>query len=143
MISGGPYVLVSFFQTGIAPCYVAVNQLVSLQSKNEKANWALPDPLTVDSLLERMVQESQAFIMAVDVPIESQWQQNKVVLFRTLSCSVELQLLGFAANYSAPKEKLERMMEAIWSMSPVKYSSPADIAQECKEMVKRILRSLL
>jgi hypothetical protein len=130
-------------QADISPCYVRPDQLVVLPQSLAKREEGLPDPLTVDSLLEKMLKESQALIMEVERPvIPVSQQQNTNIMFRTLAYAVQLELLNFAANYAAPHDKLQLILDSIWAMKPLKYSSTVLINTECKTLVQQILASL-
>ncbi|OHS96434.1 hypothetical protein TRFO_37418 [Tritrichomonas foetus] len=71
------YLLVSFFQSDISPSYVQPHHLVKLPPYMRTNKLILPDPLTVDELLERMMQTAQVIIMDNEIqPIELQTAAN-------------------------------------------------------------------
>lgn len=146
LIDGAEHVLVAFFQKDIAPCFVQPHHLVVLKQRAPLDTSTLPDPLTVDSMLEQIMQIAQATVIdndqqpiSTDVKIQ---QQRQKVLFSTLTYAVQLQLLNFAANYKVPEDKLRLMFDSISKIKPPKYSSTEVIILRIKDLIEQILSHL-
>ena len=141
-----PHLLVSFFQPDLSPAYVLPQHLVILPTYLKQSKLVLPDPLTVDALLERMMQTAQVIIWENEIQPQSDdpliHQRHHELMFRTLSCAVQLLFLDFAANYQVPKDKLKIILDSIELMSPAKYTSSKLINNQCKDLIIKIISDL-
>ena len=145
-IHGIPHLLVSFFQADLPPAYVMPQHLVILPPYPKYSKLVLPDPLSVDTLLERMMQTSQVIIMENEIQPQSNdpviLQQHRDLMFRTLACAAQLIFLNIAANYKVPKDRLRLILDSVELMSPAKYSSSKIINNRCKELIRQIISDL-
>ncbi|OHT07651.1 hypothetical protein TRFO_24152 [Tritrichomonas foetus] len=145
-INGVPHLLVSFFQADLTPAYVMPQHLVILPPYPRHSKLVLPDPLTVDTLLERMMQTSQVIIMENEIQPQSNdphiLQQHRDLMFRTLTCAAQLLFLDFAANFKVPKERLKLILDSIELMSPAKYMSSKIINNRCRDLIAQIISDL-
>lgn len=143
VVNGEGQVLVGFFQPDIGPCFVRPQQVVKLRPSEPTDK--LPDPLTVDAIIEQIGQEGQALVMDLSMPTGDpavQQQQSSYVMYRSLACAVQLLLLSFAAHYKVPRDKLDIMYKALSSMNPPKYASSVQANEKCRELVQQILQRL-
>ena len=142
-INGIPHLLVSFFRNDLPPAYVTPQHLVILPPYPRQSKLILPSPLTVDSLLERMMQTSHLIIMDNETSLQSTdpllVQQHRELMFRTLTCAAQLLFLDFTANYKVPPEKLKLILDSIDLMIPPRYNSSKEINKRCKEIIEQII----
>ena len=143
-INGMDYVLISFFQNDFSQLYVLPQQLAVLPSFIPSQKLNIPEPLTVDSLLENIVQAAQCIVMDNEIQPENQNnslldQNHREILFKSLVCASYLIFLDFFSKYIVPKEKVELILNSIDLLDPPKYSTTAVINRRCRELVNKII----
>lgn len=144
-INGAEHVLVSFFQIGFHPIYVLPQQLAILPTFVNTKDLIIPEPLTVDSLLENITQTAQSIVLDNDVQDDIQIndlldeQRYRELQFKSLVCASYLVFLDFFSKYKVPKEKVDLILNSIDLMNPPKYTSAELNNRKCKELINKIV----
>jgi hypothetical protein len=97
----------------------------------------LPDPLTVDALLDHWIRAGQLLLDELNVPIGT--DSRNVLVGTTLQCAVQLSLLSLAANYSVPPAKLRLLRDAVAALNPPTYASTRTVIEGCRAKIQRIM----
>ena len=146
VINGTIYLLISFFQSDFAPSYVQPHHLMILPPYPRYNKLVLPNPLTIDALLERIIQTAQVIVIDnIMQPQDSDpvaIQRHRELILRILSCAAHLVFLDFAASYVVSKDKLKTILKAIGLMNPIKYVSNKPIHARCIDLIDQILSCL-
>ena len=145
IIKGIEYILVSFFQPDMNPCYVLPQNLIKLLPINEADNFMLPNTVSVDNILERLMQASYFIINLIQLQSNDLNTQKKhrFIQFKTLSCASQLIFLDYVANYKIPKEKIDIIIDSFPKISPLKYGSSEAICNRCTKLICNIISKLI
>ncbi|KAH0792492.1 hypothetical protein GPJ56_003669 [Histomonas meleagridis] len=138
------YILVSFFQPDITPCYVPPQNLVKLMPASSLNTFDLPNPISVDTILEQLMQTSSYVVNEIppssNDPITQ--EKHKYIQFKSVACASQLIFLDYAANNRIPPDKMKLILDSFPKMNPLKYSSSEAINNRCKELIQQILSGL-
>lgn len=141
LISGAEHLLVAFFQPDISPCYVLPQSLIKLVPCSGSDAFRLPGTVTVDSVLEKVMQESNQILNMVQ-PFSDDanlMQRHKYIQFKTLTCASQLIFLNYVANYDMRREKIELILNSFPKICPLKYNSSEEIYKRCNELIRGII----
>lgn len=142
-INGIDYVLISFFQDDFSQLYVLPQQLALLPSFIPSQELVIPEPLTVDSLLENIIQAAQCIVVDNEVQTGGQNllfdQNHREILFKSLVCASYLIFIDFFSKFIVPKDKVELILNSIDLLNPPKYSTTVLINKRCRELVNKII----
>ena len=143
-INGAPHALVTFFLEEITPSYLPLNHLVMLKHEYQSLDIKENEKLTVDAVLKRIIGQAQSIVLVNDEmeQIESDDKLRKNILFQALSCSANLQLLAFVANWQVPEDKMLVILKEVRKMAQPKYKSTEEINNRCNELIMKILQHI-
>ena len=169
-INGYDYLLVSFFQKGVIPCYVppqSIIPIVSASFENES-----PIRFSVDFIIEHIMKMAQHLIIDnsheiqphlsqdptqknlnddmnkinnsenISNPNPFQDQVQNLIHLSTFNCALQLLLLSFLGNWEIPENKQKLMIEAIFSLSQIKYQSTRPSYERGKNLLKDIIQKI-
>lgn len=138
-ILGVPHLLVSFFQPDIKPCYVQPQNLIRLPERLAGACLDLPRTVSVDAILEQLMQTSHFAVS--EVPPGVNPLVHKFVQFKSISLAAQLILLEFVANHRIPPAKLATILRSFPQFNPNKFASTEAIRSRCDALIQKIMIS--
>ena len=204
-INGYDYLLVSFFQKGVIPCYVPPQSIIPIISNYFENN--CPVHFSVDIILEHIMKIAQYLIIQNAENIQSNSQNNsqnssqnfsdndnnnnqnsdslekpdlnvlsslnhnlnnhknsddnsnlsskstsetnplpdhvqQLIHLSTFNCAVQLLLLSFFGNWEIPENKVTKIVDAIFSLSQIKYQSTKASFERGKQLLKDIIQKI-
>lgn len=144
VIDGLPHALVAFFLNEIGPCYVPLHHLVMLREEADSSDMT-EQVYTVDKLLKKIMVHAQSVVLGnEEVPeLEADstisHEQRKNILFQTLACAAQLQLLSFIESWEIPEPKQEIILREVEKMCQAKFKSTEETNQRCKDILNKII----
>lgn len=147
-INDTEYVLVSFFQPDLSQIYVLPQQLAILPTFIPSQKLTIPEPLTVDSLLEQIIQAAQCVVMDNEIQDDSKNKNllfdhnHRELLFKSLVCASYLIFIDLISKYIIPKDKVELILNSIELLDPPKYNSTLLVNRRCRELINQIVSLL-
>ncbi|EAY00692.1 hypothetical protein TVAG_189080 [Trichomonas vaginalis G3] len=143
-INGIPHALVASFLNEIGPCYFPLHHLVMLRSEADTFEPGA-QILTVDKLVKKIMLRAQSVVLAIeDIPgmksgnsIKPELRKN--MLYQTLACAAQLQLLNFIASWEIPESKMEILLREVEKMFQAKFKSTEETNLRCQTIFGQIL----